>query len=396
MMEVRRTYKYRLYRSDKRDQHLHQQINIAGSVWNHALALHKRYYGLTGKYIPLAILKSHLAKLRRETVRYAFWKALGSQSIQDVLERLDDGYQRFFKHLNLRPPKYKKVRQRKSFTLKQSGWKLLVYNQNTFKPNGKPRPARGTIEIQGVTYKFIQHRPLGGTVKTLTVKRDAAGRLWLFFSVIEQVSELEQVTTCHVAGFDFGLKTFLTDHTGKAYVAGSYHRYALKRLQKMQSRKDQKPHGSNNRKKAAKLIARTHIRVADRRQDAHFKLAHNLCDQFDVLCFEDLNLDGMKRLWGRKVSDLGFGQFLDTLEWVASKRGKQVVKIDRFQPTTQVCSRCGQKQTLTLRDRILNCDCGLVIDRDHNAAINIGYAGASAYANRVVVNRVPQKTRRHA
>ena len=233
-IQIRRTYKYRLYRCDQRDQHLHRQINIAGTVWNHALALQKRYYRLTGKYIPLAVLKSHIAKLRRETVRYAFWNALGSQSVQDVLERLDDGYHRFFKRLNKRPPKFKKVRQRKSFTLKQAGWKLLVHNQNTFKPNGKPRPAKGVVEIQGFAYKFVQHRPLCGTVKTLTVKRDAAGRLWLFFSVIEEVPEPKEVTTCDVAGFDFGLKTFLTDHTGKAYVAGLPHRHALKRLRKLQ------------------------------------------------------------------------------------------------------------------------------------------------------------------
>ncbi len=76
----------------------------------------------------------------------------------------------------------------------------------------------------------------------------------------------------------------------------------------------------------------------------------------------------MKRLWGRKVSDLGFAQLMSILEWVAFKRGKRVVKIDRWTPTTQVCSGCGQKHKLELQDRELNCDCGLVIDRDHNAA----------------------------
>jgi putative transposase len=114
---VRKTYKYRLYRCDKRDQHLHRQISIAGTVWNHALALQKRYYRLTGKYIALGVLKTHIANLRMRTRRYAFWKQLGSQTVQDVLERLDNGYQRFFKRLAHRPPKYKKVRQRKSFTL---------------------------------------------------------------------------------------------------------------------------------------------------------------------------------------------------------------------------------------------------------------------------------------
>ena len=129
----------------------------------------------------------------------------------------------------------------------------------------------------------------------------------MFFSVVEQVPIPERVTPGKIAGFDFGLKTFLTDHTGKAYSAGLHHRHALRRLRVLQSRKDKKPHGTNNRKKAAKLISRTHIRGADKRRDAHFKLAHALCDQYDVLCFEDLNIAGMKAMWGRKVSDLAFG-----------------------------------------------------------------------------------------
>lgn len=382
MIEVRKTYQYRLYRCDKRDQHLHRQINIAGTVWNHALVLQKRYYRLTGKYIALGELKSHIAHLRMTTRRYAFWKTLGSQAVQDVLERLDTGYQRFFKQLAKRPPKYKKVRQRKSFTLKQAGYKLLDGNQ---------------IQISGRTYKFVKHRPLGGDIKTLTVKRDATGRLGLFFSVVEQVIMPNQVTPGKIAGFDFGLKTFLTDHTGKPYVSGLHHRHALRRLRVLQSRKDKKPHGTNNRKKAAKLISRTHIRVADKRRDAHFKLAHELCDQYDVLCFEDLNITGMKALWGRKVSDLAFCQFLSILKHIAAKRGKTVLQIGRWERTTGKCSGCGHEQDMELRDRIFHCDsCGLVLDRDHNAAINIGYAGASAYANREIVSRVPQKTRRLA
>jgi len=381
-IEVRRTYKYRLYRCDKRDRYLHQQINIAGTVWNHALALQKRHYRLTGKYIPLGVLKAHIAKLRMKTAHYAFWKTLGSQAVQDVLERLDTGYQRFFKGLTKRPPKYKKVRQRKSFTLKQAGWKLLDGNK---------------IQINARTYKFVRHRPMGGVTKTVTIKRDAANRLWLFFSVVEQVVIPEQVAPGKIAGFDFGLKTFLTDHTGKPYVSGLHHRHALRRLRVLQSRKDRKPHSTNNRKKAAKLISRTHIRVANKRRDAQCKLAHELCDQYDVLCFEDLNIAGMKSLWGRKVSDLAFANFMSILKHIAARRGKTVLQIGRWERTTGKCSGCGHLQTLELRARTFHCDsCGLVLDRDHNAALNIFYAGASAYTNREIVSRVPQKTRRLA
>lgn len=131
-------------------------------------------------------------------------------------------------------------------------------------------------------------------------------------------------------------------------------------------------------KRARRTLAKHSGDVANARLDHHFKLARELCDEYDILYFEDLNLQGMKVLWGRKVSDLGFGQFLSILEWVALKRGKQVVKIDRFTPTTQVCSNCGRKHNLTLRDRMLKGECGLVIDRDYNAAKNIKTAGASA------------------
>jgi putative transposase len=386
-IEIRRTYKYRLYRNDKRDHALHQQINIAGVIWNHALKLQKRYYRLTGKYSSESQMKSHLAYLRMRTQRYAWWKKVGSQSVQDVAERLDNAYQRFFQRLAKHPPKYKKVRERKSFTLKQAGWKLRVYNQNQPRPNGKFTRERGVIEISGVAYKFVQHRPMNGVIKTVTVKRDAVGSLWLCFSVIEQWVLPEVATPLQMAGFDFGLKTFLTDHTGSEYTSGLHHLSALKRLRKLQKCKDKKAHGSKNRRKAARLIARTHIRVADKRRDEHFKLAHALCDQYDVLCFEDLNLDGMKRLWGRKVSDLAFKRFLSILKHVALMQGKQVVQIGRFERTTCKCSGCQHQQSIGLKERIFCCaNCGMVIGRDHNAALNILYVGASTYTGLGIVS----------
>ncbi|MBC6938110.1 MAG: transposase, partial [Chloroflexi bacterium] len=97
---------------------------------------------------------------------------------------------------------------------------------------------------------------------------------------------------------------------------------------------------------------------------------------YDTLIFEDLNLAGMKALWGRRVSDLGFAQFLKTLKWVAFKCGKQVVIIDRFERTTGKCSGCGHEQAVTLAERTFVCEnCGLTLDRDYNAALNILEAG---------------------
>jgi putative transposase len=201
--------------------------------------------------------------------------------------------------------------------------------------------------------------------------------LWLVFSV-EETLQVEQVSTGKSGGFDFGLKTFLTDDEGRQHTSPLFFAQELKRVRKLNRQLSRKVEGSRRCKRARRALAKAHGDVANKRRDHHFKLAHQLCDEYDTLYFEDLNLTGMKALWGRKVSDLGFSSFMNILEWVAFKRGKTVVKIDRFAPTTKVCSGCGQKHHLTLRDRVLNCACGLTIDRDHNAALNIKTAGASA------------------
>jgi len=357
---VRRTYKYRLYRCDKKDRKLHHKIDMAGDVWNHVLALQRRYYRLTGKYIPLKDMNNHVLKLRN-TQRFVHWQELYSQACQNVCWRLNEAYKKFFARDVKRPPKFRQVRKYKSFTFPQRGYSV----------------EGNRVVIGGVKYRFVKHREMNGKVKTLTVKRDPLGRLWLCFSVIEQVS-IKQTSTGESGGFDFGLKTFLVDDAGRSYASPQVYAAQLHRVQKLNRQFSRKQKGSKAYIRARKALAKAHFDVANKRRDAHYKLAHRLCKEYDTLCFEDLHLAGMKALWGRKVSDLGFAEFMKIVEWVALKRGKTVVKIDRVHPTTKTCSGCGRRHELTLRDRTLNCACGLVIDRDHNAAINIRTAGTSA------------------
>ncbi|MBZ0275693.1 MAG: transposase [Anaerolineae bacterium] len=373
---VRKSYKYRLYRCDRKDKKLRHKLFVASTIWNHFIALQRRYYRLTGKYITLNQMNNHVLKLRRMR-RFVLWRDLHSQACQDVCRRVDDGYQRFFNGLAKGRPRFRKAGKYRSFTFPQSGYQMVQYNHNQPKGKDKFTRARSTIRIDGVEYKFTQHRPMQGQIKTLMVKRDTVGRLWLVFSVVDEMT-IEKVSTGKSGGFDFGLKTFLTDDEGRSHSSPLFYTQNLDRTRRLHRALSRKVAGSKRHKRAQQALARHSEAVANARLDHHFKLAHELCNEYDVLCFEDLNLQGMKALWGRKVSDLGFAQFLRVLEWVALKRGKQVIKIDRFTLTTKTCSGCGQKHDLTLRDRTLHCECGLVIDRDHNAAINIKTAGASA------------------
>ena len=365
VVEVRKTYKYRLYTSEH-NARLHDAINIAGIIWNHITALQRRYYRLFGKHINLHRMQRHIAKLRMRILRFAHWRLVGSQAVQNICERHEAAYERFFARQG-GLPRFRKVKKYTSFTLKQAGWKLEEVQENK---------RYRTIIIQGVSYKFVYHRPLKGEIKTVTIKRDAVGRLWVCFSVIEKIVIPDKASTGEIGGFDFGLTTFLTVNTGHKIDVPLFFSQDLPRLRRIQSRVSKKPDGSANKIAGKQHLARRHIRIADKRRDFHFQLAHDLCDHYDTLMFEDLNLEGMKRLWGRKVSDLGFGQFLGILKWVALKRGKRLILIDRWERTTGKCSGCGHLQRLELKDRTFCCEeCGLVLDRDHNAARNIVEVG---------------------
>ncbi|MBZ0277160.1 MAG: helix-turn-helix domain-containing protein, partial [Anaerolineae bacterium] len=224
IIEVRRTYKYRLYRNDKKDKRLRHKLFVASTIWNHFIALQRRYYRLTGQYITLNQMNSHVLKLRRMR-RFALWRDLHSQACQDVCRRVDDGYQRFFNGLAKGRPRFRKARKYRSFTFPQSGYQMVQYNHNQPKTNGKFTRVRSTIRIDGVEYRFRQHRPMQGQIKTLTVKRDTVGRWWLFFSVVEEMT-IEKVSTGKSGGFDFGLKTFLTTTTA-AHIPV---RYSIRRI----------------------------------------------------------------------------------------------------------------------------------------------------------------------
>ena len=198
--------------------------------------------------------------------------------------------------------------------------------------------------------------------------------------VVDNIFELEvKSETSRIAGFDFGLKVFLTVSDGTQIESPQFLKQSLTALKKASRQHSKKVKGSTNRERARKNLVRRHEDVVNRRSDWFWKLAHDLTDRFDVVCFETLNLKGMQRLWGRKISDLAFGEFLQILEWVAKKKDKQIVFIDRWYPSSKTCSNCGHVlKELDLSIREWRCpSCQSVNGRDQNAAKNICAVGAS-------------------
>ena len=377
---MRKTFSYKLYRS-KRSKRLHRQINVGGAIHNHCIALHRRYYRLYKKSLSLYALNTHLAKLKK-LPKYAWWKQLGSQAIQNIAARIDKGYQAFFANVKARkagtifrrvgPPSFRKVRNAKSFTLSQAGWKLLEGNR---------------LKIGATVYKFAKSREIDGTIKTVTIKRDPLGDLYVYFScLLDDQPPIVRTMTGKSAGFDFGLTTYLTGSDGTEHHAPQPLKQSLKALAKANRRLASKKKGSHNRKQALMSLARVHKRIANQRQAFHWELAHSLCAAYDCIALETLNLSGMKALWGRKVSDLGFHTFVETLHYVASTTGTIVQHIGKWFPSTKLCSACGcVNQAITLRDRVWACpDCSARHQRDLNAAVNIFREGASSHGGNLV------------
>src|SRR5262249_13650735 len=196
----------------------------------------------------------------------------------------------------------------------------------------------------------------------------------------------ERVMTGKSAGFDFGLRTYLTSNEGQTITAPQPLKAALRALRKAHRQFSTKHAGSHNRAKAKAHLARIHRRIAHIRQAFHWQTAQELCQTYDHISLETLNLQGMKALWGRKVSDLSFASFVDILHHTAGKLGACVHHIDRWFPSTKLCSACGcVNHHITLRDTIWTCaHCGTIHQRDHNAAVNIYREGASSRGVRLV------------
>lgn len=300
---------------------------------------------------------------------FQYWKEVGSQAIQDITDRLARSYEKFFQERKLKrkvsPPRYKKREAYRSITLKQAGYNLLE---------------GGKVIIGRKVYKYFNSREMKGKIKTLTIKRDLLGDLYLFFSVEEEKRQ-EQVIPDKIVGLDFGLKTFLTTSEEEKIKSPEFYKKNLKKVQKGHRKLSRKIKGSNNRNRERIKLCRLYKKIHNQRKDHHFKLAKALCQQYDLICFETLDLQKMKKRFGRKISDLGFHQFLQVLKHVCSKMGKGITFLDPYELTTKTCSKClSINQQLTLKDRRWKChQCAENHNRDINAAINIKRQGIALW-----------------
>ncbi len=366
---------------DKMLRHLHDDLNICGVVRNHFLALCMRYYRRYGRGISYKKMSAHLTKLKK-LEKYKHWNIPYSWALQNVLKRLSQSF-REMKTLGRGHPQFKSCKKHKGMTFRceQVKFEYLLPKQKHERNHPTFR-----IRLNGRWYRFASHRPIEGKIIQVHITRDTLGDVYI--TLTEECREVKpEPKTGKAEGFDMGIKDFLTGSDGHRYTSPMFYTQNADKLAKAQREHSRKVKGSNNRERSRKQVARIHKKTANQRADHHWKLAIDLCQKFDVLFFEDLNLRGMKALWGKQVSDLAFGEFMHKLGHQARKRGlRSVLKIDRWTPSTKCCSVCGHKNdNLTPSDREWTCPkCHTHLDRDHNAAMNILKEGVASFRLGVV------------
>ncbi|MBR6013814.1 MAG: transposase [Selenomonadaceae bacterium] len=197
--------------------------------------------------------------------------------------------------------------------------------------------------------------------------------MYIFVVTDAEIFKVETRTGQSV-GFDFGLKNFLTSSDGKIISSPLFFNKNSKLIARACKNLSHKQKDSNNRQKAKISLARIYKKSSNQRKDFHFKLARKLCLEYEKIFIEDLNLKAMQKLWGKKISNLAFGEFVKILKYQAEKFGVEVSEVDRFFASSQICNQCGEKnpEVKDLKIREWICPkCGTKHDRDINAAKNI-------------------------
>ncbi len=367
-LRLRRTYRYRIYPTARQRLALEAQLGFACQLYN--AALEQRRYAWRGRHHLISLYEQfrELTKVRAARMGPA---EMSCSAMRDPLRRLDRAFAAFFRRVKAGAepgyPRFRSARRYDSLTWDEA-WGLRD----------------GRLAVQGIgQVKVKWHRPLPASaeVRTVTVRR-AAGRWYACLSLAVSRTPRAVAAGRPAVGLDLGIQHFATLSSGEQISGPRAYRIGLRQLRLAQRRMCRRQKGSHRRQKARLLLARKHQRIRNLRHDHAHKLTRRLVSQFGLIAIEDLNIRGLARgFLANQVTDQGWAAFLTVLEYKAAEAGTRLIRVPP-EGTSQTCSGCGVVVPKLLAERIHRCpDCGLVTDRDTNAARNILRLGLSRQAS---------------
>ena len=335
---------------------LFQTLTLCRKLYNYALDQRITAYKTTGKGLTYSQQQNQLPQFKKDNPEY---KDIQSQALQDVLRRLDTAYQNFFDK-RAGYPKFKDRFHYNSFTIPQADSKRNF---------GKD----GCVYISKIgNIKMNAHQEFDQTkVKIINVKYD--GLKWYVNLTMEIQDTDIVVKTGKAIGIDVGLKELAITSEGKLYNNPKWLNKSEKKLKKLQRQLSRKTKGSKNRTKSKEKLAKQHSKVSNQRKDYLHKVSHEIVRDYDIIAIEDLQTSNMMKnhRLAKSISNAGWHKFSVYLTYKAERNGKMLVRVNP-KNTSQKCSHCGEIVKKTLSVRVHECPhCGLVLDRDINAAKNI-------------------------
>jgi len=362
VMAVLINQKYEIFPTERQKETLDRWLQYCRQTYNSAL-LDKEH-----KYKQNKENYNRYDMQRQQTIdkkKYTFLKEVPSQPLQEVFVRLKKAFDNFFRK-DAKYPKQKTYKDYTSMTFPQFG----INNKGnrfamSFSDNGKLYNKKvGEIDI-------LFHRPIEGTIKQLIIKRQ--GKRWYAIFCVERQALPATIDTNNAIGIDVGLNKYAILSNGSEYENPRFLRKKEKQLKKAQRKLSKKKKGSTNYIKQVQQVRKYHEKVANQRKDFLHKLSYNLAKDYSVIAVENLTIRSMvrNRKLSKSISDAGWGMFRNMLAYKCEKYGGVLIKVEPHY-TSQDCSCCGNrvKKSLSIRTHICT-KCGTVLDRDHNASLNI-------------------------
>ena len=353
---MNKSFKVRIYPTKEQQILLEKSFGASRFIYNHFLKLKQYLY----QEFNIKITYNHMSKMLTELKRQKPWFTVPDKcALQNTLKDLDNAYKKFYNGAGY--PKFKRKDGKNSYRTNQ-----CMKVNNSF----ISIPKVGLLRYKD-TYKLEEENIL--KIYNITISKDIIGHYYASISAEVYIPHFERAN--QNVGIDLGLKEFAILNTGRKINNPRILKNLEKKYRKLAKTVSRKVYDSNNYKKAKLKLARFHKYIANIRKDFLHKLSTNLIKEHDIICIEDLCFKGfMKSNKAKSYQDVAQSEFIRQLEYKAKWYGKTISKIDRFYPSSQLCSNCGYKnhdlKNLDIRE--YDCPiCGTYHDRDINAAINI-------------------------
>jgi len=354
---MRKSFQFRLNPTHHQSTLLNQTLETCRWVYNETLATRKYAWEQEQKSVSLYDTNKFLTSWKKDKPELS---QVYSQVLQNVQERVDLAFKGFFRRVKLgEKPGYPRFRG--------YGW----YDSFTFKQYGFTLADNGLLLSKIGAMKIIQHRAIEGKIKTLTIRRNRVGNWYACFSC--EVEPTQLPTSEKGVGVDVGLESFATLSTGEKIENPSFFRQDENELAKVQRKLSKAEKGTPEWAKRRKAVCHIHQRIANRRKDFAHKLSRQWVNAYGIIALERLSGKGMlqNHYLAKSISDAAWNQLSLFTQYKAENAGRECVLVDP-RNTSKKCSRCGTLVEKILSVRVHDCPvCGLKIDRDENAAINI-------------------------